>query len=151
MWTYNSQSELYHHGVLGMKWGRRSGSTTKVTSGKKSHYNSTDREMDISAYGKKAQKRIEDKVNSGHSKTVARGQEIAKNILKGWVASAVVMDIGSGGAIHKAAGAFIKQETVKAGNKFVTSYMAKKAAKSIVKIAQNPKFNPIDAAYTIVD
>lgn len=149
MWAYNNTSELYHHGILGMKWGRRSGST-KVTSGKKSHYNSTDRARDILVYGKKSQKRIEDKVNSGHSKTVARGQEMAKTILKGWVASAVVMDIGSGGAIHRAAGEFIKQETVKAGNKFVASYMAKKAAKSIVKIAQNPKFNPIDVAYTIV-
>ena len=25
MWTYNYPNELYHHGVLGMKWGRHTG------------------------------------------------------------------------------------------------------------------------------
>ena len=34
-WTYNSQSELYHHGIPGMKWGRRRGSTSGSNSSKK--------------------------------------------------------------------------------------------------------------------
>lgn len=36
MWQYNHTDELYHWGVLGMKWGRRKGRTTSSSSGKSS-------------------------------------------------------------------------------------------------------------------
>ena len=144
---------LEHHGIKGMKWGVRryqNADGTLTAAGKKrydepnSKYSKEDRELDKFVWGKSGVKRINRRMNKGQSYTKATWMEAGRQTVTGLLltsASTVTMaDIMSGGQLHKAL-----------GKKCVDSYLKSKAAKSVIKIAQNPKFDPIDVAFKIIE
>lgn len=95
-------NELYHHGVLGMRWGKR-----KTPEKQNSSYSSKQQKRDIALYGKKGAKRINREMNKGNSVQGARHYEvkrqenaqnrkrIAKKIAKGTAAvTGIAVSIG---------------------------------------------------------
>lgn len=62
--------ELYHYGVKGMRWGVR-----KSTSSVNKSYTAKQRKQDRAFYGKGGEKRINKKLNEGHSLRGARHYE----------------------------------------------------------------------------
>lgn len=67
------QDELYHYGVKGMKWGVR-----KKSSSVNKNYTSKQRKQDRAFYGKGGEKRINKKLNEGHSLRGARHYEVKR-------------------------------------------------------------------------
>ncbi len=67
---YNSNDELYHYGVKGMKWGVR-----KSTSSVNKSYTAKQRKQDRAFYGKGGEKRINKRLNEGHGLRGARHYE----------------------------------------------------------------------------
>lgn len=68
-----NNNELYHYGVLGMKWGHR-----KASSSANSGYSSKQRKRDRAFYGNRGEKRINKKLNQGHGLQGARHYEVER-------------------------------------------------------------------------
>ena len=80
----NGQNELYHHGILGMKWGIRrfqnkDGSLT--TAGKKRYYKATT--TDEIQFGKRGAQRIADRRNNGMDRATAVRREFGRKAIEG--------------------------------------------------------------------
>lgn len=75
MWeyNYNHSNELYHHGVKGMKWGVR-----KKNDSYNKNYTDKQRKRDRAFYGERGEKRINRKLNEGHSLQGARHYEVER-------------------------------------------------------------------------
>lgn len=134
---------LEHYGVLGMKWGHRK-TKYKNSTKKRQTYHREDRYLDKQVHGARGVMRIEKRMKKGASHRKAVAIEYGRDAVKTFIAANVFDQIMFNGALRKHA-------TVQAGKKIVDAYMKSKESKSIIKIAQNSKFNPIDVAYEIFD
>lgn len=124
MWQYNHNSELYHFGVKGMKWGvrryqKKDGSLTSA--GKKRYKANT---VDKLIYGEKGAKRIAERRNKGDSAVKARVKEAARQVgtraavSAGFFAGSLLVSklIVNGGASNAA------KKVVNAGKNVADSY-----------------------------
>jgi hypothetical protein len=80
-------------------------SKTAKANRKSKQYTNDDAEWDKLKFDSDGQKRIAKSIKAGHSKQYARGMEYSKRSLLATVASVVVVDMATNGAIHKGAGA----------------------------------------------
>lgn len=71
-----SDSELYHYGVKGMKWGVRK--STRSSDNRAANYSNKQRIHDKKFYGKNAVKRIDKKMSKGEGIQSARHDEVKR-------------------------------------------------------------------------
>ena len=100
--------------------------------------------MDQYVYGKSGVKRIKKRMDKGSSYTKAQLMEYGRIAVKNIVKTGIMDQMLLGGYLRKTTIHLV-------GKKFVNSYMKTKAARSVVKIAQNHKFDPIDTTYRMGD
>ena len=139
---------LLHYGIKGMKWGIRryqnsDGSLTSVGRKRNQNWNRNykefDRSSDKAIYGSGGVKRINKRMNKGQSYGMAWTIELGRTTVINTLVGIGTMDVMTGGYLHRAV-----------GKKFVDSYLKSKAAKSVLKIAQDHYYDPIDTMFKVI-
>jgi hypothetical protein len=104
------------------------------------HYKKEDRLADQNIYGTNGVRKISKRMDRGQSHTRAAITEGGRQVTIGTALSMITVNAMSGGAFFKTG--------VSAVKKIMSSEIARK---SVTKIAQNKKFNPIDVAFEVLD
>lgn len=139
---------LAHHWIKGMKWGVRryqnsDGSLTSAGRKRNQNWNRSykkiDRSSDKVIYGNGGVKRINKRMNKGQSYAKAWTIELGRATVINTLVGIGTMDVITEGYLHRAA-----------GKKIVDSYLKSKAAKAVVKIAQNHYYDPIDTTFKVI-
>ena len=95
---YDDESELYHFGVKGMKWGvRRAERKARRAELNKqnTHYDKWQQSADRQVYGKRGVRRINRRMNKGQSHFRAQATEAGQKVAKGYLAYKAVQFITS--------------------------------------------------------
>ena len=98
---YDDESELYHFGVKGMKWGVRRAKMKEQRARRAElkkpnpNYGKWQRFADRQVYGKRGERRINKRMNKGQSHLRAQATEAGQQVAKGYLAYKAVQFITS--------------------------------------------------------
>lgn len=98
---YDDESELYHFGVKGMKWGVRRAKMKEQRARRAElkkpnpNYGKWQRFADRQVYGKRGERRINKRMNKGQSHLRAQATEAGQQVAKGYLSYKAVQFITS--------------------------------------------------------
>lgn len=128
MWEYRDTDELYHYGILGMKWGRRK---SRYSSYKKKNYHKTSKDYRrYKAIKKKKVKEMSNKeldyINNRMNKEHLYRENRTKTLLKGAaVVGTVATIIGNMDKIYENGGKMIDHSgrLINSGKNIIKKYL----------------------------